>query len=527
MNIGAIPEIWARRTPDRVALVNGASGHSLTWRDVENRTASLAAALRAVCGVRANDSVAVLSGNSTEYFETIYATARLGANAAGLNWRTAVDELCKWLEAINPKVLVCEDVLGEKGAALAKSFGIQLLTFGPQSDGSYERLIEKGAQSEKVAYAGLFGRDIPVLTINTGGTTGTSKGAVHTQGSLQAIFETQAMAQSITSDDCYLMMGQMFHIVAAIPLAYASRGCTVTHINFEPELALDTMTRYSVTSTTGLPTMLDYLIKVNDEQGVELPRWRTMQYGGGPFAPRLIKQLLDRFPCDLLQAYGCSETNVATYLWPEEHRRAVAEGNDDLLRTGGREFGLVQVAVVDPDRNEVDRDGKTVGEILVRSPTMFKCYSSDPASPLRDGWFATGDLATWDSDRYITVAGRSKEMIISGGENIYPAHLERAIRELDGVLEAAVIGMPDDRWGETPVAFVVTAPNGDLDAAAVTAHVERSLGSWQRPRDVVFVDALPKNPNGKVMKTELRGLVDESGSTRAPLSADVEASPPT
>jgi len=506
MNIGAIPEIYARRIPDQPALVNGLDGRTLSWLQLERRTASLAAGLRDACRVGPRDSVAVLSTNSSEYFETIYASARLGANTAGLNWRSSVDELRTWLEAINPAVLVCEDVLAEKGSQLAQSFAVRLLTFGPQSDGSYERVITNGAQLPAVAYAGLYGRDFPALTINTGGTTGTSKGAVHTHGSLLAIFETQAIAESITSRDSYLMMGQMFHIVGAIPLAYAARGCPVTHINFDPELALEAMINYRTTATTGLPTMLDYLIKANDERGVELPFWRTMQYGGGPFSPRLIKELLERFPCDLLQAYGCSETNVATYLWPDEHRRAVAEGDDELLRTAGREFGLVQVAVVDEDRNEVDRDGKTVGEIIVRSPTMFKRYTSDCSDPLRDGWFATGDLATWNSDRYITVAGRKKEMIISGGENIYPAHLERAIRELDGVLEAAVIGAADDRWGETPVAFVVTAPDRGPDSAMVIAHIERRLGSWQRPRDVVFMDALPKNPNGKVMKAELHGL---------------------
>jgi acyl-CoA synthetase (AMP-forming)/AMP-acid ligase II len=503
MNIGSIPEIHARRTPEAIAIRDGLTDRSLTWRQLELRTGSLAAGLRGVHGIGSGDAIGMLSTNSTQYFETIFAGARLGANTAGLNWRSSTGELLSWLEAIRPAILVCEGDLAEKGSELAKAFDIPLLTFGANSDRSYEDVINKGGHEPAVAYVGEYGCDHPALTINTGGTTGASKGAIHTHGSLLSIFEHQWIAESIVSTDSYQMMGQMFHIVAALAMAYLSRGCSVTHINFEPELALQTMLKYRITATTALPTMIDDLLRAQDEHGIELPFWRTMQYGGGPFTPRVVKMLLERFPCDLVQSYGCSETSGVAWLLPDDHRRAVAEGNDDLLRSAGRELGLTQVAVLDLDGNEVDKDGTTVGEIAIRSSSMFKGYTGDDSPPLRDGWLYTGDLGTWNEERYLTVAGRRKEMIISGGENIYPVNLERAIRELDGVLDAAVIGVPDERWGEAPVAFIVATNRSELNGAQVVAHVEQRLGSFQRPREVIFLDALPRSPNGKVVKREL------------------------
>ena len=223
---------------------------------------------------------------------------------------------------------------------------------------------------------------------------------------------------------------------------------------------------------------------------------------------RVIAEALEAFPCTLIQGYGQTEGTTMTFLSQEDHIRAIRDGyRTERLRSCGREGFVTSVRVVDKDGNLVPKDGKTPGEIIVKSPANMLGYFQRPdltAETIRDGWLWTGDIATWDEENYCFIVDRAKDMIISGGENIYSVQVEEAIAKHDAVLEVAVIGVPDDEWGESVKAFVVLKPDRTASEAEIIQIAKENLASYQKPRSVEFVDALPKAPTGKILKRELR-----------------------
>jgi long-chain acyl-CoA synthetase len=255
--------------------------------------------------------------------------------------------------------------------------------------------------------------------------------------------------------------------------------------------------------------MLNYLLNHPRLSTTDLSSLRLIQYGGGPMPENVIRSAIERLRCDLTQGYGQTEGGTMTFLPPSAHTAAMRGENRHRLLSCGREAHLTSVRVVDPTAQEVHRDRTAVGEIVVRSEANMLGYwrrSEETAATLRDGWMWTGDLGTWDDDGFIYVVDRKKEMIISGGENIYPAQVEAAIYQHQAVLECAVVGAPDDTWGESVKAFVVIKPDMTATEAEIIETVRTSLASYMKPRQVTFVESLPKSPTGKILKRELREL---------------------
>ncbi len=507
MNIGKIPAKTARLSPAREALIDPHSERRITYGELDERVRRLANGLRDGLGLDKGDRVAVLSKNCIEYMEVIYACARCGLIAQPLNWRLSAEELARIVRDGEPAVIAASPEYAETAGTLAAECGVaHLLGFNHGGESTYEDLLATSSDAEPDPHDEHGGSD-PTLILYTGGTTGQSKGALHTHHSLYMGMLNQTVAERIVPTDVYMLTGQMFHIPVALAMNYMAHGCPLVLINFDAKLALELIQRERVTAFLGVTTMLNWMMAVEDFDSYDLSSLRNIQYGGGPMPRSVVAAALKAFPCTLIQGYGQTEGTTMCFLSQEDHARAIAGDHPERLASCGREGFVTQVRLVDDQGNDVPRDGSTPGEILVRSEANMVGYWRRPdltEKAFKDGWMCTGDVATWDKDGYVFIVDRAKDMIISGGENIYSTQVEAAIQEHPAVLESAVFGVPDDEWGEAVKAAVVLKPGMEATAEDIIAAASEHLASYQKPKSIDFVDSLPKAPTGKILKRELR-----------------------
>ena len=504
MNLADITSKWANLAPARPALVDIPSGRRVSFGELEEAVLRLANGLLGL-GLAKGDRVAILSKNSIEYFELYYACARAGLIAQPLNWRLGTAELARILRDGEPSALVSSTEFATEKEVLAGQLDIpHWLDFGDGGSGGFERLkAGASAQAPKVQAGG----DDPVLILYTGGTTGLSKGALHSHRSLYMGMLNQTVAERIVPSDVYMLTGQMFHIPVALAMNYMAHGCPVVLMNFDAAEALQIIEAERVSAFLGITTMLNWMMAVEGFDRHDLSSLRNIQYGGGPMPATVVKAALDAFPCTLIQGYGQTEGMTMTFLSQEDHAQAVAGVRPERLNSCGREGFVTRARVVDAEGRDVPKDSATPGEIVIRSEANMLGYWRKPdltAEIMRDGWMWTGDVATWDEDGYIYIVDRAKDMIISGGENIYSTQVEAAIHKHPGVLEAAVIGVPDEQWGESVKAVVVMKPGASATEGDIIDTAKAHLASYQKPRSVDFVESLPKAPTGKILKRELR-----------------------
>ena len=451
----------------------------------------------------------MLSQNSIEYAALYFACGRNGLVAQPMNWRLAAPELKKIVDNGEPRAYITQDKYAEVAAELKGLVDSvdHWLEYGPSGDGSYEDLIGSASDEEPVWSADL-GSDDPLFILYTGGTTGESKGALHTHKSVYFGMLNQTVAERIVPSDVYMLTGQMFHIPVVLAVNYLAHGCPLVLMNFDAKLAMDLIQEEKVSAFLGVTTMLNWMMAVPGFESYDINSLRNIQYGGGPMPSRVIKEAMDHFPCTLIQGYGQTEGTTMTFLSQEDHIRAIREDyHPERLRSCGREGFVTSVRLVDENGVDVPRDGKTPGQIIVKSEANMVGYFRRPdltAETIRDGWMWTGDIAAWDEERYVYIVDRAKDMIISGGENIYSVQVEEAIAKNPAVLETAVIGVPDDEWGESVMAYVVLKPDMEATADEIIETAKENLASYQKPRYVEFVDELPKAPTGKILKRVLR-----------------------
>ncbi|MEQ8690279.1 MAG: AMP-binding protein [Pseudomonadales bacterium] len=503
MNIGFIPAKTARLAPEREALIDVPNDRRITYGALDARVIKLANALLDQ-GLEKGDRVAILAKNCIEYLEIYFACARVGFIAQPLNWRLGLEELGRIIADGEPAMLMCSDEYADMAAKLS---GVpQVRVFGSASDGSYESLLAAGAETEP-AQSAAIGDDDPVLILYTGGTTGESKGALHTHKSLFMGMLNQTVAERIVPSDVYMLTGQMFHIPVGLAMNYMAHGCPVVLINFDARTALEVIQRERVSAFLGITTMLNWMMADDQFDDFDLSSLRNIQYGGGPMPYNVVAAALAKFPCTLIQGYGQTEGMTMCFLSQEDHQDAVNGTHPERLSSCGREGFVTSIKLVDRDGNEVPRDGTTAGEILVRSEANMVGYWRKPeltAETIRDGWMWTGDVATWDKDGYVFIVDRAKDMIISGGENIYSTQVEAAVHQHPAVLESAVFGVPDDEWGEAVKAVVVLKSGQTATEQEIIDTAAEHLASYQKPKSVDFVDELPKAPTGKILKRALR-----------------------
>jgi acyl-CoA synthetase (AMP-forming)/AMP-acid ligase II len=504
IGIGQLATKTARVAPARAALIAPDLGVSRTFGQLESRTDDLARALIGLLDAGRGNRVAALSENCVELMELYLATAKAGAMLFPLNWRFSAPQVRGALADATPTVVFYASEFRSVVAEVRGTVDVQhWIEWCPGQHSEYEELIEKALATS----SGIVLPDAatllhePYLAISTGGTTGIPKSAVHTQHSYSACLLDYLAAARITADDTYLMLGQLFHVVGYMGLAYLAMGRPVVIADFDAEQLLGLIEQERVSGFFAIATMLPRLVNAAQDKGIDASSIRQVEYGGAPTAEGVIRDASSTFDCDLMQAWGMTEFGPGTYLSPGVHRRALAGNRPELLRSCGTSALFSDLAIFDEDGKPVPHDGKTMGEICHRGPNNMVGYWNQPeetAATVQDGWIHTGDGGAWDEDGHIFILDRIKSMIISGGENIFPAEIERTLGNHPAIAEVVVVGVPHPDWGEVVKAAVVRRPGTGLSSEDVRDYVGKELASYKKPRLVEFLDELPVTPTGKV-----------------------------
>ena len=500
MDLSGLIERNAAFAPDKSAL--HFEGKTLSYAELTARIERAASALKSELGVGRGDRVAILSLNRPDYLVLLYACARLGAILVPLNWRLAVAEQLFILSDAAAKVLVLEQAFAAILPALATNLpetAIVGLDFSPLRGNTFDSILMRGTGDGRNPHVDL---SCPLLIVYTSGTTGRPKGAVLRQ---EALLWNGVMSQhmhGLTSDDHILTVLPFFHVgglnIQTTPALH--HGATVTiHARFAPDATLACFERDRPTLTVLVPATIQ---AVTDHPGwatTDLSSLKAISTGSTIVPPHLIERIVAR-GVPVLQVYGSTETcPIAVY----------TRLGGDLSREGSTGLpGLCcEAAVVDDAGNELPPE--MPGEIVVRGPNVFFEYWGNEEATreaLHDGWYRSGDIGRRDADGYFWVHDRKKNLIISGGENIYPAEVERVLLEHPEVAECGVIGRADARWDEVPIAYVIRRKGCSVDAAGLQTHIQSQLARFKVPREIVFVEDLPRTALGKVQHFMLKQI---------------------
>ena len=482
-----------------------------TWRECADRVARLAGALRGF-GIADGERTAVLALNSDRYFEYIYATAWAGGVFVPINTRLAPAEVIYWVNDSDARVLFCDDAFAPLARRLKDEGAIpsvkRLVWMGtgapPDGMDSHDALI---AGAEPAEDAGRGYEDLAGL-FYTGGTTGRSKGVMLSHRNLVFNAFNTFSAFHIDSGARWLHAAPMFHIAdcAAVFGITQIAGGHYFIPAFDPVAAMRATEKYRITEQLLVPTMCNMLVNHPDIGKYDLSSLRHVAYGASPMPDAVILKAMEVLPdCSFSHAYGQTEcAPLVSACGPEYH---VLEGpNAYMFRSVGQAVPGVEARVVGEDGKELPRG--EVGEIVIRGANVMMGYWRQPeltARAIRDGWMHTGDGGSMDENGFIYVVDRMKDMIISGGENVYSAEVENAVHEHPAVAECAAIGVPDETWGERVHAIVRLKDGASADAEAIIAHCRERIAGFKRPRSMEFrADPLPLSGAGKILKTELR-----------------------
>jgi acyl-CoA synthetase (AMP-forming)/AMP-acid ligase II len=506
LTVSAMLRHWAGTTPDEPMLTAGAT--TLTWAEFYGRAKEVSRALLAQ-GVVPGDRVAFLDRNGIEYFEVFFGCALLGAVSVAVNWRLAPSEMAGVVEDAQATILF----FGPDYASAVKEM-VPLVgsvdTWVPLEE--FAEWWSAGTSGEAEDPGFEPQPDDVVTQLYTSGTTGLPKGVMLSASNLSTILRVAASVFHIGPETVSLVAMPLFHIGGtgwAIS-GMSHGGHSVIVRDLDPATLLQVIEEHRVTEAFVVPAVLMMLLAVPELERTDVSSLRTVFYGASPISEDLLVRSMAAFGCDFAQLYGLTETTGAiTRLMPAEHDPEGPRAH--LLRSAGRPFDHVQLRIVDAATGDELPTGE-VGEVWTRSDQNMLGYWRRPeetgAVLADDGWFRTGDAGWLDEEGYLFLHDRIKDMIVSGGENVYPAEVENALLAHPDVADAAVIGVPDDRWGETVKAIVVAAPGAPEDREALGADIMTAtrdrLAHYKCPTSVDFVDALPRNPSGKVLKRELR-----------------------
>jgi len=486
--------------PQKKAIVDLHTGREFSYAQLDDRSARLADWLQKQ-GVAKGDRVGVLALNSPEFMELQFACGKIGAIALPVNWRLTVPELEYIFSDSRPKVLVHDAVFRDAALKLRKRCDIShLLEIDvDEPSNAYEQALAESSPDPAIEPLTL---DDHAMIMYTSGTTGHPKGAIITHGMNLINCVNLGFPVGISSQTVQLVVLPLFHTGGlncyANPVIHAG-GRILIMREFDPGAALRVIgdPAYEVTHFFAVPAPYQFMMHHPDFETTDLSRLQVAGVGGAPCPEIILKTWMDR-GVDLMQGWGMTETSPAgTALAPVDAVRKLGSAGKAVMHT--------EIKIVDLDGQEVV-DG-AVGEMLIRGPNITPGYWNNPEATKNsfvDGWLKTGDAARLDEEGYIYIVDRWKDMYISGGENVYPAEVENVIMQLPQILEAAIIGVPDQRWGETGQAVIVVKPGQTLDEKTVITHCLANLAKFKIPQSVVFVDQLPRTATGKILKRELR-----------------------
>jgi long-chain acyl-CoA synthetase len=479
---------------------------AVTYKGLLERVSGLSRGL-ATLGFKKRDRIAFLGYNSLAFVEFHIGVSMGGMVAVPLNFRLAAKELEFILNDCSCKALIYAAPFAQtvdefrKEVSTVKYF--ISLSEPSGKDVGYEDLLSGIGRGSMLHPE----ENDPASILYTSGTTGFPKGAVLSHHNMLAATRGNVIEQQIVPENKFLSVGPLFHVAPIqILLSFLYRGCSCIILRqFDPEAVLETIVNERITNIFLVPAMVKALLDFPDLDRYDLSSMSTITYGGAPTPKELLYRALKTFGPVLIQVYGSTETGLTTLLNKNDHMARKGNGEHKYIHTCGKE--IVDFMVRTVDEKGADTPPGEAGEILVKGGSVMQGYwgkLEETKNALIDGWFHTGDVGTFDEMRFLTILDRKKDVIISGGENIYPAEIESFISTLPQVSEAAVIGVPDEKWGETVKAVIVLKEDETLSAEELVDACKRNLASYKKPTSVDFVGELPKNSTGKILKRVLR-----------------------
>jgi long-chain acyl-CoA synthetase len=489
----------AASRPDAVAIRHGE--RAVSYSQLDQRSNRLAQALLAA-GAGPGSRIAHLDRSAPEVVELLVAVSKIGAVAVPLNWRLATPELTAILADAGAPLLLAGPAFADVAAAIAAGVPQQLAIVGVGDD--YETWL---ATAEAADPGGRGEAADPVVQMYTSGTTGVPKGVLTTQRNLAAA-TLNVPAWRFDAESVSLTPLPMFHIggIGWTFLGLSQGATTILVSEFDAVAVLDLLESARVTNAVFVPTILQMLTSVPGAAERDYSALRSIAYGASPITTPVLKAALRTFGCPLFGVYGLTETTGGVVqLDPDDHD---PDGpREHLLRSAGRPRPWMELRVVDPVSGRELPPG-SVGEVWMRGPNVMAGYANRPEETAKtltpDGWLRTGDGGYLDEDGYLFLTDRIKDMIVSGGENVYPVEVEEALSHHPAVADVTVIGVPDERWGEAVKALVVTRPGAVVSGDDLIAFARERLAGYKLPRSIDFVEELQRNAAGKVLKHQLR-----------------------
>lgn len=506
MLVGDIPGRNAGLYPDKTAIIQG--NIRVTFAQFDERVNRLANAILGL-GSMKGDRIAILDHNCYQYIELYFALAKIGMPVVPLNYRYNPKEILYVVIDSGAKMIFFAkeylptiEMVKKENTSVKHFICIDDSLPGMKN---YEEIISMASAVEPVPT--LDEEDIAILGY-TGGTTGKPKGVMTTHRNIITSCYNTALERLLIPNDTHLIIHPIFHAGGANSMfAFSFVGATNVILNTSNiDVILKTIQEYKISHLMLVPTMMLSMIEHPNIRSYDLSSIKTIYYGTAPISIEPLKKAISLFKCNFSQTYGMTETFVPiSILKPEDHKLAGGPEDDKRMSSAGREVMGVKVKIVDNNGRELER-GK-IGEIVVKGKNVMKGYWNQPGltqEVLQDGWLYTGDMGKMDEIRYIYIVDRKKDMIISGGENIYAKEVEDVLSAHPAVAEAVVIGVPDDKWGEAVKGLVIRKRGAEVSEEELISFCKSRVASYKKPKSVEFMNAFPKSAAGKVLKRELR-----------------------
>ncbi|MBD2858080.1 long-chain-fatty-acid--CoA ligase [Spongiibacter sp. KMU-158] len=483
------------------------SKKTVNYAEAQAFVDKIAAGLQAE-GISKGDRVGILAKNSVDNFCFFLASARIGAVAVGLNYRLSLDEiefiasdaqvklLCfdnEFAELRGPHLLSTPNVCLDGDAANAKSF---------------ESWLSSAGELKPVS---VMPEDI-LFHMYTSGTTGRPKGVLISHGNVMINTYQAPLSSGVwtRAGERSLIIAPNFHAVGLVGslMGVIYGSSLIIHRDYDPVGMIETLSKEKINTVAVIPVMLQFsMMMVPNIKEYDFSDLHTINYGASPIPESLLRDCMDAFGCDFVQGYGQTEATMALcFLTAADHLKAL-NTQPELLRSCGRAVAGTQIKIVDDEGNEVPRG--EIGEIIAHGPQIMQGYWNNPeatAKTIVDGWLYTGDAGLMNEEGYVFIKDRVKDMIISGGENIYPIEIENHLMSHPQIQDVAVIGIPDEKWGEVPLAVLVSGEHAQITAEELEAFCRTKLAGFKIPRKLEYVPGLPRNPSGKILKKDLRAL---------------------
>lgn len=508
MSVGDILRRSATKFPNKSCIVFEDARY--TYKELNFRVNRLANRLLQM-GLKRGDRVAVIFHNCPEFFEIYFALAKIGGIFIPINNLLGERELRQIFAYVSPRFLFLdpeyEGIVNSMGRDLKFiEFFIGIKGISLASFSQYEVLIDQGKSEEPDVRVS----DDDIMSIFlTSGTMGLPKGAMRTHRHAFLNAMTGAIELKIQYDDRALLLFPFYHVTFEDNIRHILMANTIVikkEGHFKSKEVLEILSREKITICQFVPTMISSMIQEESIEGYDLSYFRLLSYAASPMPVELLKKAMERFKCRFMQFYGQTETGpLTTVLKPEDHMLDGTEAQMARLASAGRPVVDYEVRIVDEGGNDVKVGD--VGEIIVRSEAMTIGYwnlSEETSRAIRDGWLYTGDFGRFDDQGYVYIVDRKGDMIISGGENIYPREIEEVLYSHEAILHAAVIGVPDEHWGESVKAVVVLKEGMKASEQEIIAFCKENLASYKKPRSVEFRQQLPQSPTGKILKRLIR-----------------------